>query len=121
MPERESETKGIFTHKTYDRLKFVALVLLPALGTLYFTVAALWGLAHTTEVVGTITAIDTFLGVVLQLSSNSYYKNGRNFDGTMTVKETEAATQFALELNGDPADLPGKHSVEFNVQKVNES
>lgn len=60
------------TNKTYDRLKWVAQYLLPALGTLYFTVSGIWGLPYGEQVVGTITAVDTFLGVVLGVSSASY-------------------------------------------------
>lgn len=58
----------------YDRLKFLAQILLPALGTLYFALAGIWGLPAADKVVGTILAIDTFLGVLLQISSNAYNK-----------------------------------------------
>lgn len=61
--------------KVYDVLKFVAQILLPALGTLYFALASIWGLPYAEQVVGTITAIDTFLGVILGISSNKYYKD----------------------------------------------
>lgn len=62
------------SNKTYDRLKWVAQYLLPALGTLYFTVSGIWGLPYGEQVVGTITAVDTFLGVVLGVSSAGYQK-----------------------------------------------
>lgn len=62
------------TNKTYDRLKWIAQYLLPALGTLYFTVSGIWGLPYGEQVVGTITAVDTFLGVVLGVSSAEYQK-----------------------------------------------
>lgn len=62
-------------NKTYDILKFIALTLLPALGTLYFALAQIWGLPYAEEIVGTITAIDTFLGVVLHISSKNYSEN----------------------------------------------
>ena len=62
------------TNKTYDRLKWVAQYLLPALGTLYFTVSGIWGLPYGEQVVGTITAVDTFLGVMLGVSSAGYQK-----------------------------------------------
>lgn len=58
--------------KTYDILKWVAQYLLPAAGTLYFALASIWGLPFGEQVVGTITAIDTFLGVILGISSASY-------------------------------------------------
>lgn len=58
--------------KTYDILKWIAQYLLPAAGTLYFALASIWGLPFGEQVVGTITAIDTFLGVILGISSASY-------------------------------------------------
>lgn len=58
---------------TYDVLKWIAQIVLPAAGTLYFALAKIWGLPFGTEIVGTITAIDAFLGALLGISSSSYY------------------------------------------------
>lgn len=58
--------------KTYDVLKYIAQVVLPALGTLYFALAGIWGLPFGEQIVGTITAVDTFLGAILMLSSKNY-------------------------------------------------
>lgn len=63
-------------NKTYDVLKWIALYLLPALGTLYFALSGIWGLPYGEQVVGTITAADTFLGVLLGISSATYKKEG---------------------------------------------
>jgi len=73
----------IQSNKTYDRLKFLAQILLPALGTLYSALAVIWGLPGAEKVVGTILAVDTFLGVALQLSSNKYQATA--FDGTIEM------------------------------------
>lgn len=62
--------------KVYDALKWIAQILLPALGALYFALAGIWDFPYGEEIVGTITAVDAFLGVVLGISSkkyNSYY------------------------------------------------
>lgn len=64
--------KTILSNKQYDILKWVALVLLPALGTLYFGLAQIWGFPYGEQIVGTITAIDTFLGVILGISNAQY-------------------------------------------------
>lgn len=61
-------------NKTYDILKWIAQILLPALGTLYFAIAKIWGLPYPAEVVGTITAVDTFLGALLGISTMQYNK-----------------------------------------------
>lgn len=62
------------SNKLYDVLKWIAMYLLPAVGTLYFVLAGIWNLPYGEQVVGTITAIDTFLGVILGISSNQYNK-----------------------------------------------
>lgn len=61
--------------KIYDLLKWIALILLPAIGTLYFALAGIWGFPYAEQVVGTITAVDTFLGVILGISKAQYDKN----------------------------------------------
>lgn len=61
-------------NKLYDILKFVAQIALPAVATLYFALATIWGLPFGEEVIGTITAIDLFLGSLLGLSSIQYNK-----------------------------------------------
>ena len=60
--------------KLYDVLKWIALVVLPALGTLYFALSGIWHLPYGEEIVGTITAVDTFLGAILGISSIQYAK-----------------------------------------------
>ena len=60
--------------KVYDVLKWIAMYLLPALGTLYFALAGIWGLPYGEQIVGTITAIDTFIGVILGISTVQYNK-----------------------------------------------
>lgn len=65
------------TNKVYDILKWIAQVVLPAFATLYAAVASIWNLGYVTEVVGTITAIDTFLGIVLGVSSAQYSKKNK--------------------------------------------
>lgn len=64
-------------NKIYDILKWIALYLLPALGTLYFALSQIWGLPYGEQIVGTITAIDAFLGAVLGISSINYNKEGK--------------------------------------------
>lgn len=62
------------TNETYDKLKFMAMVILPAIATLYITLANVWGLPYPKEIGATITAIVTFLGVALKVSSDNYAK-----------------------------------------------
>lgn len=62
------------SNKVYDVLKWIAMYLLPAAGTLYFALAGIWGLPYGEQIVGTITAVDTFLGVLLGISTAQYKK-----------------------------------------------
>jgi hypothetical protein len=64
----------LVSNKTYDILKWVAQILLPAIGTLYFALAGIWGFPYGEQVVGTITAIDAFLGAILGISTKMYNK-----------------------------------------------
>ena len=62
------------TNKAYDILVYITRYVLPGLGTLYFALAQIWGLPYGEQIVGTIAAIDTFLGVLLGRSSYNYNK-----------------------------------------------
>lgn len=62
----------MFTKNVYDKLKAVAQYILPATGTLYFALSSIWGLPYGEQVVGTITAVDAFLGVLLAIDTAKY-------------------------------------------------
>ena len=62
------------SNSVYDALKFIAQILLPAIGTLYFALARIWELPLAEQAVGTITAVDAFLGALLGISTLQYNK-----------------------------------------------
>lgn len=64
----------MFSNKVYDILKWIAQLFLPAAATLYFALASIWGFPYGEEIVGTITAVDAFLGVLLGISTSVYKK-----------------------------------------------
>lgn len=104
----------ILSNKHYDILKWIAQVVLPGLGTLYFALAGIWGFPYGEQIVGTITAIDTFLGLLLGISTNNYKKAGA--DGIMHVDATNPEKDvYSLELNDDPAKLAEKKTITFRV------
>lgn len=70
----------MMSNKTYDILKWIAQIGLPALGALYFGLARIWGLPFAEEIVGTVSVVDTFLGALLGISSAKYNK-GVEADG----------------------------------------
>lgn len=65
------------SNKVYDVLKWIAMYFLPAIGTLYFALSGIWNLPYGEQVVGTITAVDTFLGVLLGISTSQYKKSNQ--------------------------------------------
>lgn len=108
--------KPALSNKTYVVLKWIAQIFMPALATLYFALASLWGLPKVNEVVGTITALDTFLGILLGISSSNYKKNGTDIDGDMLVDKTGATDTYKLALNATPEELSDKDTIKFQVK-----
>lgn len=65
----------VLNNKVYDILKYIAQIVLPSIATLYLAVAGIWNLPYGEQISGTVMAIDTFLGVLLGISSANYNKN----------------------------------------------
>ncbi len=108
----------IKNNTVYDVLKYVALIVLPALATLYFALSQIWGLPYGSEIVGTITAFDTFLGFVLKISTTAYDKSDSKFDGTIDVIEDDDKKLFSLNVDGDPYKLEDRSELRFKVNTV---
>ena len=103
------------TNKTYDVLKYIAQIVLPALGALYAALAPLWNLPNAEAIVGTIAAIDAFLGALLQISSNNYYKQGKDVLGTLQIDtENETANFNFDETNAE--DLLNAKTAKVKVE-----
>ena len=68
------------TNQTYDRLKYVAQIILPALATLYGALAGIWGLPLGEQIVATISAVDLFLGALLKISTDNYWRETNDAD-----------------------------------------
>lgn len=112
--------KSILTNEIYDVLKFIAQILIPALGTLYFALAAIWHLAAPEQVIGTLTALDVFLGVLLGLSTSSYNKSDSAFDGSLVVDTTNPQKDlYSLELSTPLHELSGKNAISLKVVNPN--
>ena len=74
----------MLNNKTYDILKWIAQYLLPAFGALYFALAGIWGLPYGEQIIGTIAALDTFLGVILGISTSQYKKALKSDETTVS-------------------------------------
>lgn len=99
----------------YNALKKSTTVILPAVGALYFALAQIWHLPKAEEVVGSIAAVNTFLGVVLHASSKSYHNSDTKYAGVIQVSETADKKKFSIELNDEPESLEKKDEVTFRV------
>lgn len=71
------------SNKTYDILKAIALVVLPALATLVIAVFEIWGLPYGAQIGATITAVATFLGAILTVSNAKYRVEQQNADNEL--------------------------------------
>lgn len=112
----EEMPKPIFSGKTYDFVKKLVQVIFPALGTLYFTLANLWGLPAAEQVVGSLTAFTLFLGVLVGISSNRYNAGMSTYAGELlvTTQNGEVAIK-KLSLDLTPAQIAGRKTIVFNV------
>ena len=69
------------SNKVYDVLKYIAMIVLPAIGTLYFALAGIWGFPYGEEIVGMLSVIETFLGAILMISTAQYNKDNKQLKG----------------------------------------
>jgi hypothetical protein len=106
----------MITGKLYTWLKWLAQILLPALGTLYFTLAGIWNLGSGEQVVGSIMAFDLFLGVLLGISQVSYNKAVEQ-GGDMLVHQDGTVAFQLEEAKADPELLANKKEIRFKVKK----
>lgn len=99
--------------KSYNRLSTTVRLILPAIGTLYFTFANVWGLPYGEQVVGSIAALTVFLGVVLTLAKKVWSQNA---DGQIVLDQTDPSKDvYSLEMGIPLEDLAGKKQVTLNV------
>lgn len=102
---------------TYDHLRRAAELILPASAALYFTLSTIWGLPYGEQVVGTIAATNTFVGVLVMAMRRQYNNSDARFDGDIVVDETDDVKTFGLVLNGDPDEIEQKKEIIFKVLK----
>lgn len=108
--------KSFLSDNFYSVGKKVVQVILPAIGSLYFGLSSIWGFPYTEKILGTLALIETFLGIVLGLSSIQFDKSGALYDGTMVITKPENGPRlFSMEIEGDPVELIDKKSVTFKV------
>lgn len=71
-------------NKIYDILKWISLSALDALGLLYSTIAAIWGLPYGDEILKTCAALSLCIGTLIGISSIQYKRSLPPHEGTIT-------------------------------------
>lgn len=111
----------VLGERTYDRIKFVVTIFLPALGALYAGLAALWGFGYVEQVVGTLAVVATFLGLVMRVSSNNYeppITDSTPVGGFNLVENPETGKKVVtLDFDRDPATLESNEQIVFRLNK----
>lgn len=106
----------ILSNKTYNVLKWMAQYLLPASGALYFALASIWGLPYGEQIIGTITAIDIFLGVILGISTGQYKKSDMASDGQLLIDTSNPLKDiYRLDLGDNLDGLSDKKTITLKV------
>lgn len=103
----------------YNKLKFLAQILLPGLGALYFALAGIWGFPHAEQVVGTITAVDVFLGLFLTVSSKVYDASDAKYDADLIIQNQDDGTaraNLALRHVETPVDVAQQKEIRVKVR-----
>jgi len=108
------KTENVFelSDRTYQKLKYAVQFVLPGLGTLYFTLSQIWGFPFGEAVLGTISAVSLFLGVLIGISNYRYVPTG-----DIVVGEQDGATTFGFELNKLPEDFMNDRMATFNIRR----
>lgn len=102
--------------KVYDAAKQFAQIWIPAAGALYFALAQIWDFPKVEEVLGTATAVDTFLGVVLGISSASYKASDARFSGTLSLEDHPSGEGSTIRMTGlDANAVLTRNQVTFKV------
>lgn len=109
-----------FNNKLYDFLKFLAMIVLPALSALYLGLGQLWGWPATEQVVATFVLLDTFLGAILQLSSVKYRNDPAHADGFLSSTGSDPDTgipNLQMVLTTPPDELMSSKNVRLMVAR----
>lgn len=108
--EQDSPTL-VLSPAVYDKLRLTVQVLLPALATLYFALGGVWDWSNVEGIVATITALTTFLGLILAASRKRYMNSDARFDGVVQPTVDGGGLKAAsLEVSGDPEHILANQS-----------
>jgi hypothetical protein len=107
--------KPLLSDGAYNKLKHTAAIALPAAAAFYIALAQIWHLPKVEEVAGSIASVNTFLGVVLGLSTRTYNNSDNKYIGAIHVSDDGEKKVYSLIVNGDPEALDTMKDATFKV------
>ena len=117
IPPLNDKPYPLLPDRMYTQIKWFVQLVIPAVMTLYSTLAALWAWPNPVAVLGTMSAVGLFFGTVLGISTYTYYNSDARLDGIMRVNKTDAGQLYDLELKDDPIALTTKDEIVFKVDR----
>jgi hypothetical protein len=108
----------LISNSTYNFLKRVVTVVLPATATLYAALAAVWGLPNPEAVVATLAALATFGGVLLNVSTTSWNNSDAKYDGELITVGNDPDTglpELQLNITSDVDALATKRTIRLKA------
>lgn len=106
------------TNNVYDKLKWVVIIVIPAIITLYSSLASIWGFPYAEQITATLAAINVFLGVIMKISTASYNKT---YDGTLHVDTVtdDDSDKYLFEVD-DLDNIADKDHITLKINSVKE-
>jgi len=105
----------MLSDKQYKALKWIVGIVIPAIGTLYFAIAKIWSLPAGEQILGTLIALQAFLGAILGISTRQYNNSDAKYDGAVTISETPQKHIVAVE-GIHPTEMAKKDEVLLKVK-----
>lgn len=123
MSDQSNLKKPILKDEAYNFTKNAVLIYLPAFATLYLTLASIWNLPYSTEVVATASALAVFLGAIVKVSANRYSKiDNTDYSGVLTVNTKDPEKDvYHLAFDVPYGDIQNKDSVTFKVNNEDQN
>lgn len=116
-PKHAEPTKPLLGDKIYNVVKNGAMVVLPALSAFYYALATIWGWPEPEKVVGTLAALNVFLGVVAVVAKVLYDKSGAGFDGTVDLQHVDGQKTVVMDIQTHPEDMLSQKTVTLKVNQ----
>lgn len=107
-------------NRVYDILRFITAVVLPALATLIITIFKIWNIPNGELYAATITAIDCFLGSILQISNYSYNRVEKikaEYVDKQTISDVIDVVSLREKYTRMIYDLSGKIESEDDIKE----